>query len=374
MIRILSAIVLWAAMLFPAHAAEPAAPQTAQDVRKELIDKLVAKGAMSAASAAELSAEYKESDAKLAQAESWTKWLSWSGFFKVLGVILLLVAFGGTIVRIIKGLWELIEQVPMYVYQGVFGAASVFGTVFPSMIWASQSFYVVLFCAFANLIIFGWVVTSYKQVQEWLAKLFNLGIPEFVVASAWMAVYFGVLAVAHDSQIFGFFTTVAISALFGFGLYYSPGVLFLNQHEKAIPALVWSHSLLLIGYGFVKLNGISVPYMQLFTAGVEYYWSLALGISFLITLSPWASSKDRVGSLIPATLAFVLSMVAFSYGLQSISTVLFICFVLVALEWLMYASWSGGLIIGSLCSGLVLFTGGIMLEKHGRAILTAIGF
>lgn len=376
MIRILSIVALWFAMLFPAYAADGAAsaPITASEVKQQLLDKLVAEGYMSAASATEAKAKVAIEDKAIAAEESWTKWLSWASLFKVLGVILLLVAFGSTIVRIIKGLWELIESVPMYVYQGAFGAVTVTGTIAPHLFWASQSFYVVLFCSIANLIIAGWTINVYPKVQEFLARIFKLGIPPFVLISGYLIAYFGVLAVLHQSQIFGFLATVSVSALFGFGLYYSPGVLFLTTREKAIPALVWSHTLLLIGYGVIKINEVVVPNANLFAAGIEYYWTIALGVAFLITLSPWSPSRDRVASMIPFTLCFILANFAFSYGLKSVGSVFDVFAVLIAIEWVLYASWSGGLIVGSLCSGLILFTGGLFLERHGKTILAAMGF
>lgn len=375
-VRILSIIALWFAMMMPAIAAPDAAsaPQTAGQVKQQLVDKLVAQGYMSAASAAEVSASFAAEDKQLAAEQSWTSWLSWATVLKVIGVVLLLIAFGSTIMRIIKGLWELIVSVPMYVYQGVFGAATVAMTIVPQMIWPSQAFFVALFGAFGNLFIIGWVVKEYPRVQEALKKLFNLGIPEFVIISAWLIVYFGVLAVTYDSQVFGFFTTVSISALFGFGLFYSPGVLFLTTRDKAIPALIWSHFILLTAYGVAKINGVAIPHGDLFAAGVEYYWSIALGVAFLITMSPWSSSKDRVASLIPFTISVILATIAFTHGLASIGTVIGVFTVLVLVEWVLYASWSGGLIIGSLCSGLLLFGGGLLIERYGRAIMTAAGF
>ena len=157
---------------------------------------------------------------------TWSKWLSWTNFLKVIGIILLLIAFSGVLQKIIKGLWVLIVAVPQYIYQSVF--LSLFGTglIRPDLIWESQSFYIALFSSFAILMVLAWIAEAYPKVLEFVKKLFNLGIPFESVLSFYGMLYFGALAWFYHSSIFGFFAAVCLSGVFFFTMKYVPGIFF----------------------------------------------------------------------------------------------------------------------------------------------------
>lgn len=370
--RILAIIAFAMMMFFPvAHAGT--APQTANQVKQELVQKLVADGYMTAASAAEATTKYVKEDVAVAAEESWTRWLSWVNLLKVVAVILFLIAFSGVIVKIGKGLWGLITAIPTYVYQGVFLLATATATIQPALQPMAQGFYFALFGAFANLIIIGWIIQTYPQVQAFLKKLFSLGIPEYVIASAWATAYFGALALTYDSQVFGFFAVAAFSGMFGFGLYYMPGVLFLSTKEGAIQALVWSHTILLVAYG-IALQTVTIPHLSLFQGGIEYYCTIALGVAFLITTTPFGRGDTFAKAIIPLIICTVLANYGYAvYDMHAIGAVFDVFLVLIALEWIMYAAWSGGLIIGTFVSGILLFSASLFFERHGHAVMLALG-
>lgn len=367
--HLLSALALFFALNVafgqPASAPPASVATSAAHVKQDLFDKLAADGYMAAASVPAARAKYGSEAA--GSESSWTKYLTLVNLIKVLATGLLLIACAGTIKKIIMGLWNIITMVPPIVYQMLALTATVAGTIAPQTIWASQSFYVALFCAFANLMILGWIGAIYPKVVEALKKIFSLGIPVGMIASFWLCVYFAALAFAYDSKIFGFFSAVAFSGIFSFGIYYMPGVMFLDVRKNAMGALAVSHIALLTVYG-LALTGTSLgPNLSLFSAGIEYYCTIALGVCLLIGASPF------YGNPAPWALAlivsFILAMIGYSIGLKSVGSIIIIFTILIFLEWLLYASWHGGLIIGTAVTGAVLYGGALMLEAYGKTVL-----
>lgn len=290
---------------------------------------------------------------------------------KVLAVLALLVAFNGLIIKFIKWAWVTITMVPTYVYQSAFMACTLWLTLWPASIWASQAFYLALFGAFGNVLIVGWVLKTYPNVAELIKKMFSLGIPPYVLASFYGAVYFAVLAITFSSQIFGFFAAVCVSSMFGFGMFYMPGVLFLDIRKNATGALLISHTLILIAY--VAAKHLSVPYLSLFAAGFEYYCPIGLGLAMLVGVSPWHGKGIGLNFLV-TLIVFGLAMFGYSfYGEHGIGSIIGIFATLLLIEWVMYASWSGGLIIGTAVTGVLLYSIAMVLESNGRAILANFG-
>lgn len=375
--HLLAALLLLFAFAAPALAApEPAASaavSTVNGVKLDLINKLEADKYLTAVQAAEVKGKYIGSDSEIAEADgtSWTRWLSWVNVLKVLAILALLIAFNGLIIKFVKFAWATITMVPTYVYQGVFLACTLWLTVAPATIWASQAFYLALFGAFGNALIVAWVLDTYPKVAEAIKKMFSLGIPPYVLASFYGALYFAVLAIAYSSQIFGFFAAVCVSSMFGFGMFYMPGVLFLDIRRNAVGALLISHTLILIAY--VAAKHAAVPYLPLFAAGFEYYCPIGLGLAMLVGVSPWHRHGFGFNFLV-ALAIFGLAMFGYSfYSEHGIGAIIGIFAALLLIEWVMYASWCGGLIIGTAMTGAILYGIAMVLESNGRAIMTAIG-
>lgn len=345
-------------------------PTTVNGVKLDLVNKLETDKYLTATQAAEVKSKYIGSDAEIATSNE-ESWFNWINLLKVLAVLALLIAFNGLIIKFVKWAWVAITKVPTYVYQGVFLACTLWLTIAPATIWASQAFYLALFGAFGNVMIVGWILKIYPNVAEFIKKMFSLGIPPYVLASFYGALYFAILAITFSSQIFGFFAAVCVSSMFGFGMFYMPGVLFLDIRKNATAAVLISHTIILILYVVAKHSAL--PYLPLFAAGFEYYCPIGLGLAMLIGVSPWNRGGLGFNFLI-ALAIFGLAMFGYSfYGEHGIGSIIGIFAALLLIEWVMYASWHGGLIIGTAVTGVILYGAAMFLEANGRAILSNFG-
>jgi hypothetical protein len=281
--------------------------KTIADIKTEIISSMEKDGYLSQKMAGEVSQKYiteadkttvskpmtmgasqvEQAQAKAKQSASWKDYLSWINFVKVLGVICLLIAFSGMIKKVIAGLWVFIAAVPMILYQAVFLGVGIVGIFRPDLISVSQQFYVALFFAFANLIVIGWIISTHKKIEEFIAKLFKLGIPPSCLASFYGMIYFAALAYFYQSSIFGFFAAVCLSGVFSFGLYYMPGVLYLNFKESMLPAVVFGHLAVLAIYTFMFKT--HPEYTMFFDAGIQYYCTVALAVGLQFDASNFKS-------------------------------------------------------------------------------------
>lgn len=357
----------------PASAASAATKLTANSVKLSLLKALEQDKVLSHEQVQVATAKYIGSDSEVAEAtqDKESRWFSWVGALKVVAVLAFLIAFSGLIAKFVGWCWMVIVMVPTIIYQGIFLACTLWMTIWPASLWASQAFYLALFGAFANILIVAWILKVYPQAAKFIKDLFSLGIPPYVLSSLYGALYFGVLAVAYGSQIFGFFTAVCVSAAFGFGLFYMPGVLYLDIRKNAALPLFVSHIAILVAYVWAKQAG--VPYLTLFSSGFEYYCPIALGLAMLVGVSPWYRDGLGVNALC-ALLTAGLALFGYSYfGEHGIGAIVLIFFTLLLIEWVMYASWNGGLIIGTAVTGALLYGAALVLESNGRAIMTAVG-
>lgn len=304
---------------------------------------------------------------------AWSDYFSWINFLKVGGVILFLIAFSGIIRNIIEGVWHLIIKVPTIIYQVVLLSMTVFGTIYPDKIWTSQAFYVALFCSFANIVLLGWIVATYKFIEQWFEKIFKLGIPVPSILSFWGMIYFGALALMYHSSVFGFFAAICLSGVFSFGLYYMPGVLTLYFKENMLSAVVFGHILVLSLYGFMHAHGMYVEQMQYFNAGIQYYCTVALAVALLCGSSPFVKDK-AIGLYVLMFIGifFLASAGYFFWDMKVAASIIFCFFALFVIEWVGYLGYQGGLIVGSGLLGAVLYGGSLLLEKYSSMIILSL--
>lgn len=363
--------------------------KTIADIKIELISSMEKDGYLSQKMAGEVAQKYiTEADkttlsktittnaaqveqAKVKSSISWTDYLSWINFFKVIGIIFLLIAFSSFIKQIISGLWVFIAAVPVIVYQAVFLAVGMVGIFRPDLISVSQQFYVALFSAFANLIVIGWIITTHKKFAEFIAKLFNLGIPPSCVASFYGMLYFGALAYFYQSSIFGFFAAVCLSGVFSFGLYYMPGILYLNFKESMLPAVVFGHLVVLAVYTFIFKNHPELT--MFFDAGIQYYCTIALGVGLLVGASPFYKKESAIGyAALFVILFFTASYGYHFYNMQVVASIIFVFFVLFILEWIGYIGYKTGAIIGAAIIGGSLYATAMLFEKYGSMLILSM--
>lgn len=306
---------------------------------------------------------------KVAATVKWTEYLSLVNFIKVLAVILLLFAFSGVIKKIILKLWIFIIIVPVIVYQAVFLLASLYGTIFPEQIWASQAFYIALLCSFTNLIILGWITGTNPFIANFIEKLFSLGIPVSILASFWAMIYFGTLAIVYQSSIFGFFAAVALSGIFSFSLFYTPGVLFLYFKENMIGAVIFGHIIVLGAYVALERSGLAMPYIGYFNAGIQYYCTIALGTGLLVASSPFYRSSQAGYAFLFLLVFFASIALYFLLGMTTIATIIMIFFALFFLEWVGYAGFRTNWIVGCAFIGGMLYGIAVYMEEYAPMIL-----
>lgn len=357
-----------------------------EELKIELINKMTNDGFLSPKLALEAKEKYidvtklnaksvaKKNIIENKTASKWTDYLSLINFIKVCAVILLLYTFSGVLTKTIKAFWHLIVQVPTYIYQLAFLGASITATIAPQLISTSQSFYIALFGAFANIILLGWIFSTYPKLEIMLMKIFNLGIPLACILSFFGMIYFSALALTYQSEIFGFFAAVCLSGIFSFGLYYSRGTLWLHFKDSALSSVVFGHLIVLGIYAFIHTNGMFADQLVLFSTGLEYYCTIALCTGLLVGSAPWY--KENTTGLY--TLLFVLVFVAsilgyFFLDLKVIGGIVSCFFVLFCLEWISYLSFRAGALIGAGVLGSSLFGLAMLLEKFGSSIILHLG-
>ena len=380
--RFLSILVIWLGLFLPsAFAADSAPPATAGQVKLDLLKQLENDGYLSSKLALEAKERYvapqdvavplsDKTAATKAELSFWERYVSWAMFFKVLAVICVLVAFSGFIFKIGAGLIVIIAMVPKEVYQATMLSATMLGTLRPDLLWQSQAFYIALFSAFANIMLLAWIVESHLRLQEFLKKFFNLGLPPASVVSFWGMLYFGALALAYQSQTFGFFAAVALSGILSFGLYYRPGVLTLHFNEKATNAVIFGHLLVLALYAGLTIGGALPQEVALFRVGLEYYCTIAMGVGFLVAASPFGGRRAALSYLLLFALVTVAAVTGyFFFDLKVIGSILSCIAVLLALEWVGYIGYQAGFLWGTFLTGISLYGGSLMLERFAHLVV-----
>lgn len=353
---------------------------TKADVKIELIKEMKKDGYLSDKMATEVSGKYiTEADKKpivetvvtKGSSISWQEWLSWTNFFKVLGVILVLIAFSGVLKKLVLGMWHLIAAVPQFVYQTAFLGLFGTGLLRPDLIWESQAFYVVLFSSFAFLMVLAWIAEAYPKVLAFVKKFFNLGIPFESILSFYGMLYFGALAWFYHSSIFGFFAAVCLSGVFSFTMKYVPGILFLDFKEKMLNAVVFGHLAVLVIYVYFFRTMPEIT--KYYDIGIQYYCTIAMSVGLLVGASPFYKRGTALGyAVLFVALFFLASYGYFFLDLKVIGSIVSCFFVLLVLEWLGYIGFQGGLIAGCAVLGASLYGVSMLLEKYGQMLILSL--
>lgn len=313
---------------------------------------------------------YSPTSSPVAETNKWTDYLSLFNFGKVVAVILFLVCFSGIIKKIVAKLWFVVVKVPVIVYQGLFMTGTLIATFTPHLIWSNHSFYIALFGAFANLIVLGWIVSTYRKVQYWFAKIFNIGVPVETVASFWAMVYFAGLAFLYNSQIFGFFAVVSLSSILSFSLYYTGGTLWLYFKDNRLGAVVFGHLVILVAYIGLDMTGQFSTQIALFETGLKFYCTIALCTGLIWGSAPWGSSKGVAFYSVLMLMTFIAGVIGYHLlDLKAIGTIIICFFIIFALDWIAYIGSRCGFIVGTGIAGAVLYGSIDALERYGPQIM-----
>ena len=351
------------------------------DVKNQLISSLAKDGYLSKEVASAAAQKYITAEDKITAIQqlntkketnptesSWSDYLSWINFIKVVGVIFFLVAFSGVISKLVSGMWVFIKAVPVVYYQAVFIALTLLGIFFPRLIWESQYYYIALFASFANIMVVGWIIDSSPALQQLITKLLKLGIPVQCAAALYGMLYFGTLAFAYHSTIFGFFAVVCLSSGISFSMVCIPGKFFFHYKENTLIKVILGH-LLVFGAHIATFKEYG-QYTELFNAGIQYYCTIILGISLLVGASPFYKRKSAIGyGVLFITLFGLASYGYFFTEFKVISSITFIFFTIFVMEWIGYISYLSGIIFGSAFVGSTLYALSLLLEKYGSLII-----
>lgn len=375
-----SAVLILTLLFWGATAIAQIAPQdkSTADIRLELLQKMQDDGFLSDKMAQEARLKYVDPKAINAPLSKdppppslWERYVSWVNFFKVTAVLLLLVAFSGAIAKLGKRLKIIILLVPTPVYQASLLSASVYGTFCTADFLAAEAYYVRLFCAFSNLILLGWIFSSIQFLKELFTTLNRKGIPMDVMICLVGVLYFGSLAIFNSSSLLGFLAAIYLSGVFSFGVSYAPGMLTLFVAEKRIAAVIIGHLLVLLTYAGLKISGSLPPESAVFTAGIEYYGTVALGVGFLVATSPFGK-KDAAA--VTYFLLFCITLIAaitgyFFFDLKIIGTIMCIFGLLLALEWIGVLSYAAGFLPFAAIMGAILYGVAMLLEANSHLII-----
>lgn len=348
--------------------------QTVADIKNEVFVQLVEDGYLSSKMAQEAQSKYITVEDKAVvlgvtndKSATWSEYLSWINFIKVVAIILLVVAFSGFIKAFIRGIWRVVSLVPLFVYQILFLSLSIFATFWPHLVWETQAFYVALFCSMINLVIVSSIVMTYKQVVHWFRNIFVLKLDEKVVISFCLMLYFLLLTFMYESSVFGFFSVIALSGVFSFSIIYVPGVVYLGFKESALNILIFSHIIVLAIYVLLSINNSG--YISLFSMGFEYYASIALGLALLVGASPFYKKHNVLYMLVFCVIVALAYVLYFFLSMTALATVLFIFFGLVFVEWIIYMGFKSNWIIGCTFVGMLLYSLALLMERYGVVVL-----
>jgi hypothetical protein len=254
-------------------------------------------------------------------------------------------------------------------------AASLLLTFKPQWLWWTEWFYLAHFGAVATLLVLGWIVDAYPALRQWLGRLNLLGLNAATWKSIAAMLYFGALALWHQSQLFGVLAVVSLSAVLNFALAYGGGVLALTVRDRGIATAVWGHLALLVLYVGLKLSGHLPSQAVWFAAGVEHYATVALGVGFLLATAPFIASPPARRLAYLALFAGVVVLASLGYhlfGLKVIGSIVGLFALLVALEWLGYLAYRAGFLAGTAIAGALLYGLALLVERFGGWVVLAL--
>ncbi|NHZ32100.1 hypothetical protein [Massilia rubra] len=366
----------------PAPAPAPQAP-TAGAIKTDLIRQMQKDGYLSEPVAREVTGKYvtpgdfRQAVSAAGQAQAsepslWAKYMSWVNLIKVVAVICFLLVFYDTLLKMRKALWIHVSKVPTIVYQLVFLSLTICGTLRAQAIWPAQAFYLALFCAWGNLILVAWMMSTYKVIGETLNKLPLYRLAPHSADCVLAMIYFGALALSYQSAIFGFFAAVCLSGVFSFSMMYTPRTLSLEFKERLLKAMVFGHLVVLTAYCVMRTTGMQWESARYFEAGIEYYCTIALSVALLVGASPWPFKAQRIHYMpLFIALAIVASMMYVFLDLKVIASILLCFFVLVTLEWICYLGFRTNMLVGAGMLGAILYGIAVLIEKYGALIVLA---
>ncbi len=319
----------------------------------------------------------------------WQSYLTLANAMKLVGVILIFIAFSGWISKLVRACWIVIAAIPIIAYQAVALGASLTATIAPALIWESQSFYVVLLASFLNLAIIGWILATYPRVVAFLEKIFKLGIPVDCVGLFYLSVYFAVLGFYHMSIVFATLTAFTVTALVATSIiHYMEKPKKVDEKEKSlsqhvIHVVVGSTIAFMIGlYTVLKVAGVSPEIVGLFNVSVQYIMIAVLAFILQLYTSPFSgfdrkhsvfdfSNMKRMGiaTIITGLFAIYAGFAYVIFDMKVAATLILVSLVILAFQWVIHYGYKVGVLFGSALIGALLYGNALLVEKWGSLLV-----
>lgn len=286
---------------------------------------------------------------------------------KTLSVLAFLVFFKDFIIRLFKKF----INVPLNIYQGLLVSTSVIFTFLSQYLFGSHSIYISLFCVIANIILFYWIIITHDSLLKFIKELKVK--TEYLIFS-FLFLYFMFFTIYFESNLIGILSVISFVSLFIFYLANnSLMVVFGFEDDKLINSSIFINGIILGIYSFIKINGINIPYFNLFSTGIEYVVSIFFIIGLLIRILP----IDYDNKLFPF-FVFLMSVSFITLGLfgslwynmSVIPEIINTAFFIFISSWIFFYSGRINRIILSLVVGITLYGFAELIEAFPHLFIT----
>ena len=302
---------------------------------------------------------------------TWTEYLSLINIIKILAIMGFLFVFRGVLLTFVY----IFKKVPVIIYQLIFMIASLTLTFNSEVIWKSQSFYLSNLGVIMTFMVFIWIVSTYEEFFEKITRLFRLNMPISVIAGFYTMVYFGFFAIYFESSFLGLLSVIGFSAMFSFIL----GSIGLTTYigyddENYMNISIIVNGLILLGYSFITVNNVPVPYIEYFSIGIEYVCSLAFIVALLINSSFVNGNKSGFSlSVLLMFVSFGLSLTGiYLFNMSVIPVIINTGFFLFMLSWIGYFSLRIGNLISIFIMSSILYGVALLIESRPEMFVTAL--
>jgi hypothetical protein len=288
---------------------------------------------------------------------------------KVFGVLLLIAMFWQVIVLVLAGIGELFAHIPQRLLSVFVAAPLLVGLLRPELVWASQAEYVAMFCALTVLPALTWVAVAYfgeDRIQRVITRAMERwALPELLMAIG--ACYVGYFAHAFNSKLMGFIAVMLLTGLTSFQVRIWPGVVSLGVRKMRLLQAVFGNLAILGVFLAIRYYGLYPVWADVFTAGFQYFNSLALAVALSIGATLFFRKEGEKSHLWYLACFFVVTLGAMgAYALMGEHVIgITLCgfFALTLFEWLSYYAFRAHFILGAALCGSLLYVGGMLIEQ-----------
>ena len=300
-----------------------------------------------------------------------SEFFSLINIIKIIAVIFFLIAFRGIVMKFLY----LFTKIPEYVYQSLLLSLSIYLTFSPEIISVSESFYISNFAVFSNLILLFWIVIAYEKFFLKILSFISFNIPLQLIGSFYLTLYFSVFTIYLESQFLGIISLISFVSMLGFSMETSGLTTYIGyEDEDYLEISMFINGIILLSYSYITINNINIPYLNLFSTGIEYVSSIAFIIALLISSSFVFKDKPKFFlSLFLMVMSFLLSITSsILFNLEVIPAIINTGFFIFALGWLGFLTSKINGIVMSLSIGLSLYISALIIEKHPELFITTL--